>query len=251
MSANLLWFRHKCLSWTVEWILATGEKNLHNCLENCSIAEAYDRAFPLPKHERVEQGDQAKDTKDQVDEEAHKDANLAEEPTGDKASTTTEADTTEPPMAQPAEPSNTLSAEAPENAEAVTEKSPDPPLGPHRELYFYLHRPRTTTKKPVLVPLPPSQTLVTALRKRTVLEFPTIYILPESREALLAQKDDSQFILEEDFLPTAEPEGASKSADAEESDDDSGSSGSSANLEGVDEKKVLEVLKQDLFEPES
>lgn len=57
-------------------------------------------------------------------------------------------------------------------------------------------------------------------------------------------------MLEEEYLRTAAPEdSADKSAESEaEEGDDTGLPGSSVNLEGVDEKKVLEVLKQDLFE---
>lgn len=87
------------------------------------------------------------------------------------------------------------------------------------------------------------------LRERTVLEFPTIYLLPQSPETLLAE-DSSPFILEEEYLRTVAPEGADQSAESGEENeiDLSGLPGSTVDLEGVDEKKVLEVLKQDLFE---
>ncbi|KAH1306138.1 hypothetical protein KXX11_008536, partial [Aspergillus fumigatus] len=41
--------KHKCLSWTVEWITANGKKVTRNCLESCTLAEAYDRIYPQPK----------------------------------------------------------------------------------------------------------------------------------------------------------------------------------------------------------
>lgn len=147
----------------------------------------------------------------------------------------------------------------PSNSEAVgpsskpSGKLQDFPITPHRNLYFYLHRPRTITKKPVLIPLPPPATLAAVLRERTVLEFPTIYLLSQSPEMLLAEKDSAPFILEEEYLRTAAPEeGADQSAESGQIDQ-TGLSGSAVDLEGVDEKKVLEVLKQDLFEsvPES
>ncbi|KAJ5690448.1 Zinc finger HIT-type [Penicillium macrosclerotiorum] len=155
-------------------------------------------------------------------------------------STETQAGKTEEPETQP---------------EPTMEKLTDLSIGPHRDLYFYLHRPRTATKKPVLIPLPPSGKLAAVLRERTVLEFPTIYTLPYSAETLLAEKDTSPFILEEEYLRTAGPEQLgeeSRDLDQDDSSPEDGASGipgSSLDLQKVDEKKVLEVLKQDLFEP--
>jgi hypothetical protein len=87
------------------------------------------------------------------------------------------------------------------------------------------------------------------LRGRTVLEFPTIYALPDSPKTLAGQ-DTSPFILEEEYLRTSGPEEIGQSTASDE-DDAAGNvtlPGSAVNLQDVDEKQVLEVLKQDLFE---
>lgn len=241
--ANFGGYRHKCLSWTVEWISATGEKTLRNCLETCPFAEAYDRVFPPPRQERPN-ADTTKEEKEGQQEQtsaSHEHTDVAT-----ASATATESATTGSSGTHPAQLSN---SEAAGPSSKPSGKPQDLPVNPHRNLYFYLHRPRTTTKKPVLIPLPPSETLSAVLRERTVLEFPTIYLLPQSPETLLAE-DSSPFILEEEYLRTVAPEGADQSAESGEENeiDLSGLPGSTVDLEGVDEKKVLEVLKQDLFE---
>jgi hypothetical protein len=155
---------------------------------------------------------------------------------------------------------------------------PTEPL-PHRsKLYFYLHRPRTATRQKVLIPLSPTVPFTTALRNRTILEFPTIYVLESSSRELLATTEEeegrqnSEFILEEAYLrtkrqrQTGEDDTSSSGSDDDDDDDDDESeeedeedgeeenqpaTSTSAvlpNLNNIDEKKVLEVLKQDLFQ---
>ncbi|TVY90856.1 putative box C/D snoRNA protein [Lachnellula willkommii] len=102
-------------------------------------------------------------------------------------------------------------------------------------LHFYLHRPNTPSTFPkVLVPLDPSKPLLDQLRKRELMEFPTIYIreqdtLPEN------------CMLEKDFLKatgqeTTNPDEQSSSSE-EESDDDSSTSGSDSDSE-IEEGEV-------------
>ncbi|KAJ5746245.1 hypothetical protein N7520_011427 [Penicillium odoratum] len=236
--------KHKCLSWCVEWISATGEKVLKNCLEGQAIAEAYDRGFPQPKQEKLDL-ESSKDEKPLQEGDAAQDsADTASAATPVNATESTEGLSAQPSASEPVDPS----------AETAEEKSQNLPIGPHRGLYFYLHRPRTTVKKPVLVPLAPLMTLAAALRERTVMEFPTIYVLPDSPETLLAEKDSSTFVLEEEYIRIVGPEAAAEKLETEQHETDaeaSGLPGSSVDLQNVDENKVLEVLKQDLFEPET
>ncbi|KXG47738.1 Zinc finger, HIT-type [Penicillium griseofulvum] len=236
--------KHKRLAWTIEWITADGVKTIRDSvvvIDSCSVAEAYNRCCPRPKDQEpvIELGKEEK--KEDLDT-----PNTTIAAASDAATTGIEAAETQPPPSQ-------IEDSAKEPAEVSTEqtdKAPDQTVAPHRGLYFYLHRPRTTTKKPVLTPLLQSSTLNTVLRNRTVLEFPTIYALPESAETLFADKDNSKFILEEDYLRTAEPEEIGQSSTTSD-DDDAGNEAvtGSANLQNIDEKLVLEVLKQDLFEP--
>ncbi|KAJ6005714.1 hypothetical protein N7451_003658 [Penicillium sp. IBT 35674x] len=241
--------KHKCLSWSVEWISAAGVKNLRNCLEGHTLADCYDRGFPVSKEKAGESSKEDKKPDQQEGHAAAQDSTDIVPP-----ATATEAEnTTEPTGEQPGQPPVSRVVES--STKTVEERPQDLPIGPHRGLHFYLHRPRTTVKKPVLVPLAPSMTLAAALRERTVMEFPTIYVLPESPETLLAEKDTSSFMLEEEYIHIVGPEeAAEKSAQTEQDGAEihaSGLPGSSVDLQNVDEDKVMEVLKHDLFEPET
>lgn len=222
----------------MEWVPAAGERTLRNCLETCSIAEAYDQAFPLPKQYRSNMDTSKAEKGDQQEQSStHHEHTDAVRPRPTTAAGTDSPDIT------------TVQSSNSETGETATGPSQQAEIVPHRDLYFYLHRPRTTTKKPVVVPLPPSATLTAVLRGRTVLEFPTVYLLSESPEQLSTDKESSTLILEEEYLRTAaEEETAESRHEGTENEPDTGLSGSSVNLEGVDEKKVMEVLKQDLFE---
>lgn len=234
--------RHKRLAWTIEWITADGVKTIRDSvIDTCSIAEAYNRCCPRPK----DQESIIEPVKDEKKEDLDTPNTTVAAP-GNTVTTKVEADTKSPPPTKDS---------AKEPADASTEqmdKASNQTLAPHRGLHFYLHRPRTTTKRPVLTPLLQSSTLNTVLRNRTVLEFPTIYALPESAETLFADKDNSKFILEEDYLHTAGPDEIGQSVTMSGDDDAAGNEalpGSSVNLQDVDENLVLEVLKKDLFEP--
>lgn len=62
------------------------------------------------------------------------------------------------------------------------ETTPPPSLCPG--LHFYLHKPSTTSPHPVLIPLSPHSTLETCLQNRLILEYPTIYVLPQPASEL-------------------------------------------------------------------
>lgn len=233
----------------MEWISAAGVKNLRNCLEGHTLADCYDRGFPASKEKTGESSKEEKKPDQQEGDAAAQESTDIVPP-----ATATEAEnTTEPTGEQSGQPPISEVVEG--STETVKERPQDLPIGPHRGLHFYLHRPRTTVKKPVLVPLAPLMTLAAALRERTVMEFPTIYVLPESPETLLAEKDTSSFMLEEEYIRIVGPEeAAEKSAQTEQDGAEvyaSGLLGSSVDLQNVDEDKVMEVLKHDLFEPET
>ena len=131
--------------------------------------------------------------------------------------------------------------------------SDTPAFAPHRDVYFYLHRPRTSTKQPVVVPLFPNANFTEALRGRAVLEFPSIYVLPDSPESLLAINANSKFLLEESGVFHKESESgqmvggkALGNLGEENSGSENGSGANLVDIENVDENKILEVLKQDL-----
>ncbi|PKX97698.1 zinc finger HIT domain-containing protein [Aspergillus novofumigatus IBT 16806] len=232
--------KHKCLSWTVEWITADGKKVTRNCVESCTLAEAYDRIYPQPKERAGEIVQNAK--KDEQTLESTGDREKESEPASSEKQT--QSETVEPPSTAP-------------TGQPATESTLGQPSGsseskheiiPHRGVSFYLHRPRTATKQPVLIPLSPSMTFTSALRDRAVLEFPTIYALPQPPEAVRAEKENPSFILEEDYLRTQGPETDLSEAMLQEISEDQSHTGD-LDIGNIDEKKVLEVLKQDLWEP--
>ena len=230
--ANYVVCRNQCLVWTVEWILSDGEKRMRNCSELAPVADSFDRVVPLPKEEgggeegQKQTGDEKPEgTSGSKMEEQQQQPQDATTTVPEPASTTEPTEPTDTPTAQP--------------------EASDLPLTPHRDLYFYLHRPRTATKQPVLAPLSPKTTIAAALRGHTVLEFPTIYVLPYSPDTIRAQ-EGSKYILEEEYLRTHQS--------PEESSEDTGGADDTLppgaiDLQGVDESKVLEVLQKDLFEP--
>ncbi|PTU23562.1 hypothetical protein P175DRAFT_0416591, partial [Aspergillus ochraceoroseus IBT 24754] len=219
--------RNKCLNWTVEWIAEGGGKRTRNYAETCTIAEAYDRAFPLPK-QPVEKDDSIPQV---------------QAPVAAPAQATAES----PEIKESGQPGNPETTDSqttpmPTDHQVPADNPPSEKVTPHRNVYFYLHRPRTPTKKPVLIPLAPGMTIATALRDRVVLEFPTIYVL---QDLLATAQKESSFMLEQEYLHTHNnPE--SEMEDATRPDAGSRPLSSTVDIGDVDEGKVLEVLKKDL-----
>jgi hypothetical protein len=97
----------------------------------------------------------------------------------------------------------------------------------------------------------PQATLASALRDRTVLEFPSIYVLPDSPETLRTTTENPSFLLEEVYLQS-QPQAEQEQDDTTAEDTAEGTHAlGSVDITNVDENKVLEVLKKDLFEPVS
>lgn len=218
-------------------------------MESCRVAEAYDRFYPLPKEERKKDQEQDQGQEQgQKQEKQEGEQELQNEPESQSATGTNP------------QPSGQEQLARPKQDETQPEPSSPPPsdsqineVTSHRDIYFYLHRPRTATKQPVLIPLSPALTFTSALRNRTVLEFPTIYVLPDSPDTLrAANKENASFLLEEEYIQTEKTgeDGESGGPDEEGAKGvEDGLVPASVDLGQVDEKKVLEVLKQDLFEP--
>ncbi|KAL3481271.1 hypothetical protein BJX99DRAFT_253927 [Aspergillus californicus] len=217
--------RHKCLQWTVEWATFTGtaaDKKKMNSVDTSTIAEAYDRAFPLSREEK-EQKRLRNQTTTQEDEQPETTHNPNVE-------TDPQPTTSDPPNTEPLQPTY------PEHQTATpVEKSTS-----HRNLYFYLHRPRTTTKQPVLIPIMPDMTLANALRGRVVLEFPTIYAVQNALNE--DPPNEAKFMLETEYLrthPDPEP--------MVEEGTDIQPPFAVMDIPDVDEGKVMEVLQKDLL----
>lgn len=152
----------------------------------------------------------------------------------------TSANTTAPSQSSPQQEKNNDLIE--KQLADSTELKDEPPPHP----YFYLHRPRTRSKLPVLIPISPDKTITETLRDRIVLEFPTIYVLTEAPESMPREK----FMLDEEYI-LKEREGLevldelSEEGGGEKSSQEEGEITESGPAQW-DEKKVLEVLKKDL-----
>ncbi|KAL5000757.1 hypothetical protein BDV10DRAFT_161310 [Aspergillus recurvatus] len=298
--------KQKCLQWTIEWVTDDGTKRM-NCAETATVAEAYDRAFPLTREERQLRAQESTSTSELGPASAQESAKESAQDTGrdvepDKNAESTQSQPQPQPQPQP-ESDIPLSKSTSEPAQKpitaadslLSNNQPTPPLddtapaskptstlpstelpSAHRDVFFYIHRPRAATKYPVLAPLSPESTLTTALQDRVVLEFPTIYILrspltPASGSARTTgtepghpenSNSKSKFILEAEYLGTHPGEATAGTATAGIAADEDGGEGEykgsedteqalfgagAVNIPDVDEGKMLEVLEKDLM----
>ncbi|KAL4949124.1 hypothetical protein BDW69DRAFT_203049 [Aspergillus filifer] len=249
--------KQKCLQWTVEFITDDEKPTTKkvNCGETMTIAECYDRAFLLSKEEKELRSQK---TPSNEIETGGNDKTL--DPTQSAPETSTEPQTTETPQpeAHPTERSATGEQPSPTDPSSELPSSLTPQCQSHsqshREKTFYIHRPRTATKQPVLCPISPSTPLKIALSGRTVLEFPTIYALqtplPESSDA--GSDSGRKYLLETEYLRThtggdKAAENAAEDNGSEDNDEEDPEAEGEGDIPDVDEGKMLEVLQKDLF----
>jgi hypothetical protein len=118
--------------------------------------------------------------------------------------------------------------------------------GKHR---FFLLKPRTSSSRHVLIPLDTNATLGECLNGRTVLEFPTIYVFPDSVQQL-----PEDFMMEEEYLKQEGEEQKEFNELISEldpeilkrlKDDEQRSAPGRGKDEEVDSKEILDVLKKD------
>ena len=123
-------------------------------------------------------------------------------------------------------------------------ESVDTPLGvegadkSQAQVYFYFYRPNVPSRLKCLVPLSEDDTLGDVLKSRTILEFPTIYVLPEKpseiaepfilEQTYLAQRGSDVPVSLPAYVPSAFEEGEISESPSH-----------------VDETKLLEVLQKD------
>lgn len=252
---------NKNIVWTVEWLDATKRRVLSETSSMAPLKNANPFSQDPHRHKskkRKMQDDTQQNTNSTPTENSTRDTVNANdspatvqynfEPTGDP-------DGTKPPSPNQREyptiqeqderlnPGETVSNS---NTKVVV-ATPAPEHG--EQHHFYLVKPRTSSTRPVLIPLDSSQTLGENLRGRTVLEFPTIYVFPSSMAQLpeeyllesvyLEQQGEEQKELDQ-LLLDLDP-GVLKRLKEE-----AGPVGSAAEEEEVDSKRILDVLKQDL-----
>jgi hypothetical protein len=178
----------KCISWQVEWMCDDGQRrSLSKVLGKSPVREAY--LALLEEHRRSNMTDEEKHA-----EKKRKAVELKNR-TSKKARTdeTTQRPTPITTLQDP-ETGSWSFTPAGSIPEAAIEGPSEP--APSLSEYLYLLHPRTPSSFPrVLIPLELSESLDHQLRRRAVLEFPTIYVLENAPEDL-----PDQFMLEEAYL---------------------------------------------------
>lgn len=159
------------LNWTVEWFLPGNRRILKNCPINLSLSEGEARLHPRSKSLRREK------KRKRGDEEATSKGRRDYPADGKCDWPAKSVDQTDPPTQQATTPQSNAPTPPPppkERADSPTELIQ----------YYYLHRPLCTGTSRVLIPMDSNTKLGDALAGKTVIEFPTIYVLHESEDEL-------------------------------------------------------------------
>ena len=137
--------RHKCVLWTIEWILENESKVLGNCQETRTVIEAFGNAVGKRKMESQQSCDLGSTIHTHC-------ANSEAVSENQKNSFSTSA------------------------AHAESTSSP--------EHHFYLHRPNLPSNVKCVIPLQPDAVIKDIIRDRVLIEFPTIFVLNIPQEKL-------------------------------------------------------------------
>jgi hypothetical protein len=137
--------RHKCLLWTVEWVLEDGLKVLGNCQETRTISEAFANAVGKRRMK-------------------------AQQSFADKPTSSTQG--TDSKSVSEFRNGSTSNSAAPSETTSSAEH------------HFYLHRPNLPSDFKCLVPIQPEALVKDAIRDRVLIEFPTIFVLRAPKDRL-------------------------------------------------------------------
>ncbi|KAF2149118.1 hypothetical protein K461DRAFT_57636 [Myriangium duriaei CBS 260.36] len=200
--------RSKKVAWTVEWIDDARVKRTTEVLDDTRLSDAYaSMAGRAAKQEkRCSQDDGVKpsatpsvlkaeptkkaDTTIEHADSARSAAPLHSRATVEPAEPAESAEPTglaEPAkQAEPASPPETITAEGLAIAAPQIKQDETSPPGTSlpNGMHLYLHRPRTLSSLPVLIPLSPTSTLTAVLHRQTLDEYPTLYHLPYAASCL-------------------------------------------------------------------
>lgn len=265
--------RRRCLSWAVEWIFPNGQKTITKCLEGTSVGTALTRV-PLVKElgfashvndektteppakkrkvsiEKIDKEDAIDPVEESTVTSCTLEGSVSVEEGGDlvpddiSSSKTLSPGPAFPPANQSEGPLTpppvSLTSTAPPAPEDSPRTNSD---GASTQLHIYLHRPQTCAKVPVLIPVTDqSMALGAVLRDRTVLEFPTFYVLEHSPDQISGEK----YLLEEQYIAQYKddinPGGSGEEGEIGEEEE----SEEAKRLAELNALKVMEVLRKDL-----
>ncbi|KAM3424605.1 hypothetical protein BST61_g6595 [Cercospora zeina] len=192
--------RHHIM-WTVEWADVEGQKRISDsCSASSSIRELYShRQLENSNAMKRKPGEDAKQAQKRRRKERQSETRMTEEKSAD--STFEKADVKVEELSShaqaPTEPGDTVSVEpaATETSQTAPNSSGERQSDQDARQNFYLLKTGTNAKEKVLVPLNRESTLTRCLQDRTVMEFPTIYVLPYAPDSL-----PTDYLLEEQYL---------------------------------------------------
>lgn len=257
---NLTRVTHKGnVMWTVEWMQGDGRKSVDDeSAEGRQIRDLWGEV--MAKRLNAEKGKKRKreaekptsskvsirDPEQQaVDDSAEQQSQIAQTPTGtskpDIQNETQNATPTAPPQGESTDdtPLTAINAhkelDQPESLLGADEPSPAE--------HFYLLKPFTAAKSKVLIPINATAKLTDCLKTQTVLEYPTIYVLPEAPDSLPAD-----YQLEEQYLKLRKAEEAEVEGLVRRTNQSTGGALNPAKEEGekVDANSILDMLKRDV-----
>ncbi|KIW63924.1 hypothetical protein PV04_08888 [Phialophora macrospora] len=227
----------KGVAWTTEWVHYNGRKKNTIVFESSTVAEAFQNAFarrPLHNQKRKrgpsDTGSAPVAGRDVPSALGNGDSETRQK-TGDKARDIS--------LDMDPGPSQSVAVVEHASDDDQTHVRQQVTAQPLEDIYYYLFKPHTTSKVKCLIPIAADSKLVDVLRNRTLLEFPTLYVRREAPEAL-----PEPFVTEAKYnqlygldvstnLPKYTPNGEMEEGEV-------------IDLQGIDEKKVLEVLQKDL-----
>lgn len=251
------WYDRKNIIWTVEWIKADKSRSLCDSSGLDSLQQAYDnnvrfskkRKRPTPNESSNSQSQPVK--RSQHVSTPHADQNERIRPNADGEKEVVLSSGRGDPTDINA--TNNRSLERPITVSELAEDAYSSPNidGPDSESvptqhHFFLLKPRTSSSRHVLIPVPATTSISDSLRGRTVLEFPTFYVFTGVSPQL-----PDEFMLEEDYVRQEQEE-------QREFDDMMRKVNPSAlrairgqppretSDEEVDSARILDVLKRDL-----
>ncbi|WEW57372.1 Box C/D snoRNA accumulation [Emydomyces testavorans] len=240
---------HKCLNWTLEWIFPDGQRLVTRCLETITIGTAFSRTAYANEHKLIVKERKKSSIKKEVESvTAGSMPDLVPIPETAEGAPQNQREHSHTLKVERLQSSTEesvpklLSLDPTENKDSSLRKTTTPKIDP--KIHFYLQRPRSRTKIPVLIPLSSSMTLTEALRGRKVLEFPTFYALSLAPDKLTHEG----YMLNEEYLKQY---GAEETMLEEQRSEAGESVGTdimdvAQKLENIDDSKILEVLKKDL-----
>lgn len=223
--------------WTVDWISAEGRQSISdNCMESDKLRDLYATSQLERSHaskRRPGESERQASKRRRLERNAHVEtATIGVAKTGD-VETVSDQESAETKI-------ETIADATAGGAQGCSKRKP--------HLHFYLLRPGTSSADKVLIPVDSSATLTTTLQDKTVLEFPTFYVLPYAPQAL-----PPGYILEEQYLAARKREDAELDDAIRKAEEAGAFAGANKHDpepppsdNAMDPSKILDLLKRDV-----